>query len=124
MKTRSPFDHVSVEYKDYVYESVAGKGVHKIHWNDVHSRSDTFRCIFHGFLVLQIKTWTMWDVRVVMAIPAYPDVSPESGVNVNDVATEEKEEHTHTRFHSRSFPGGKEAEAKGCPPDELQKNRE
>jgi len=43
MKTRSPFDHVSVEYKDYVYESVAGKGVHKIHWNDwVKGREGTY----------------------------------------------------------------------------------
>lgn len=34
IKTRSPFDHVSLKYKGYIYESTAGKGVHKIHWSD------------------------------------------------------------------------------------------
>lgn len=34
VKTRSPFDHVSLKYKGYIYESTAGKGVHKIHWDE------------------------------------------------------------------------------------------
>lgn len=43
IKTKSPFDHVSLEYHDYVYESVAGKGVTKTHWNDwVKGREGTY----------------------------------------------------------------------------------
>lgn len=43
IKTRSPFDHVSVEYKDRVYESTAGKGVHVIGWKEwIKGRKGTY----------------------------------------------------------------------------------
>ncbi len=34
IKTKSPFDHVSLKYKGYIHESTAGKGVHKIHFDE------------------------------------------------------------------------------------------
>jgi hypothetical protein len=41
--TKSPFDHVSLEYRDTVFESAAPKGVQKLHWNDwVEDRKGTY----------------------------------------------------------------------------------
>jgi len=34
IKTRSPFDHVSLKYRGDIYESVAGEGVQKIPYSE------------------------------------------------------------------------------------------
>jgi hypothetical protein len=45
--TKSPFDHVSLEYRDNVFESTAGGGVQKIHWSEwVKGRENTYLMVY------------------------------------------------------------------------------
>ena len=47
MKTNSPFDHVSLRYKGYVYESTSGAGVHKIPYAEwIKGREGTYLFIY------------------------------------------------------------------------------
>jgi hypothetical protein len=47
MKTRSPFDHVSLKYRGDIYESVGGEGVHKIPFDEwIKDRKDTYLFIY------------------------------------------------------------------------------
>ena len=47
IKTRSPFDHVALKFKGYVYESTAGKGVHRIRYEDwIKGRGGSYLFIY------------------------------------------------------------------------------
>jgi len=47
IKTRSPFDHVSLKYRGDIYESVAGEGVQKIPFSEwVKDRKNTYLFIY------------------------------------------------------------------------------
>ena len=75
-------------------------------------------------LILDIQTGTFRDRRVVNASLAYLDMSPDPGIDVDQVAGEEECEHEDAVLQSRCLPGGEDPETQGQATNEFQKYRE